>query len=93
MLCGCQADADKTPHVGARVDAPKAAAAASPPPERLALVIDDSSASRTMTSSVLRRLGYRVQQAADGREGLQMLKNCTFAVVICDYEMTHLHLL
>lgn len=68
-----------------------ASAAASPPPEILALVIDDSSAVRTMTSAVLRRLGYRVQQAVDGREGLQMLKDGTFAVVICDFEMPEMN--
>ena len=82
--CPC-ATTQALPNLGDAVDQPLAQAAEE------ALVIDDSLAMRTMTSSVLRRLGYRVQQAVDGREGLQMLKDGTFAVVICDYDMPEMN--
>ena len=56
-----------------------------------ALVIDDVGSIRTMTKIALRRLGYDVQQAKDGVEGLQMLKDGTFDVVISDYEMPEMN--
>ena len=38
-----------------------------------ALVIDDSRAMRRIVSSILEGLGYEVEQAGDGREGLDVL--------------------
>jgi len=56
------------------------------------LVIDDSSALRRTLALSLERKGYRVLQARDGVEGLDLLKsNLQTNLVICDVEMPNMN--
>lgn len=51
------------------------------------LIIDDEDNMRHMLSSVLVRLGYLVESAANGRIGLETLAAREFDVVLCDIRM------
>lgn len=51
------------------------------------LIIDDEDNMRHMLSSMLVRLGYAVETAANGRLGLEALGKGTFDVVLCDIRM------
>jgi len=51
------------------------------------LIIDDEDNMRHMLSSMLVRLGYAVETAANGRLGLEALVKSTFDVVLCDIRM------
>jgi len=51
------------------------------------LIIDDEDNMRHMLSSVLVRLGYQVESAANGRIGLDTLATQEFDVVLCDIRM------
>jgi two-component system response regulator AtoC len=51
------------------------------------LIIDDEDNMRHMLSSVLVRLGYQVESAANGRIGLETLAAQEFDVVLCDIRM------
>jgi chemotaxis family two-component system sensor histidine kinase/response regulator PixL len=56
------------------------------------LVIDDSSALRKTMAVSLEKHGYRVLQARDGVEGLELLeKNSQINLVICDIEMPNMN--
>jgi DNA-binding response OmpR family regulator len=52
-----------------------------------ALVIDDEEDYRIITQEVLRGAGYEVRAAADGAEGLAMLKAAPADVVLVDWMM------
>src|SRR5690606_15786018 len=51
------------------------------------LVADDNPVNRKVAARLLGRLGYTVEQAADGREALQHLREDTFDLVLMDREM------
>lgn len=52
------------------------------------LVVDDSGTVRQQVSMVLKRAGFEIAQAADGREGLAMVdSNRNIDMVICDINM------
>ncbi len=51
------------------------------------LVIDDEDNMRHMLMSMLVRLGYSVETAANGRLGLEALAHSVFDVVLCDIRM------
>ena len=51
------------------------------------LIIDDEENMRHMLSSMLVRLGYAVETAANGRLGLEALVQGCFDVVLCDIRM------
>lgn len=51
------------------------------------LIIDDEENMRHMLSSVLRRLGYAVQSASNGKAGIEALRQQAFDVVLCDIRM------
>lgn len=51
------------------------------------LVIDDEDNMRHMLTSMLVRLGYAVEAAANGRLALKALANSPFDVVLCDIRM------
>jgi CheY-like chemotaxis protein len=51
------------------------------------LVIDDDSAAREMVARMLRREGWSVVEAADGRAGLEMLEHCKPSIVLLDLLM------
>ena len=56
------------------------------------LIIDDSSALRRTLALCLEKKGYRVLQARDGGEGLDILKqNLQTTLVICDVEMPNVN--
>jgi two-component system, chemotaxis family, sensor histidine kinase and response regulator PixL len=60
--------------------------------ETTILVIDDSLTSRQTLSSVLKKSGYRVLQARDGREGLEQLQqDPNIHLVFCDIEMPRMN--
>lgn len=51
------------------------------------LTVDDSKAIRTIVSKQMTSLGFEVQEAEDGEQGLQMLEACTFDIVLLDVTM------
>jgi two-component system sensor histidine kinase/response regulator len=51
------------------------------------LVVDDSVAVRQLTVSVLRRVGYMVLEASDGREGLDTALREQPDLILCDIHM------
>ncbi len=55
--------------------------------DRAILVIDDEAPMRHMLRLVLEKEGYRVQEAADGAEGLALLREEPFGTVLCDIRM------
>ena len=94
--CPC-ATTQVLPNLGDAVDQPLAQAAEeaaeeeSPPSRRLtALVIDDTGAHRHVATSLLERFGFDVEQAIHGLQGLEMMIEKRFDVVLCDYEMPEL---
>ena len=58
----------------------------------LLLIIDDSLTLRQTLCKALKKFGYRVIQAENGKEGLKVLQQDTnIDLVICDIEMPHLN--
>ena len=51
------------------------------------LVIDDNDAIRNVVAAVLAAYGFRVQEAASGQAGLQMIREELPSLVICDINM------
>ena len=51
------------------------------------LIIDDEKAIRKTLSEILSFEGYKLDEAADGEEGLKKFKDKTFDVVLCDIKM------
>jgi len=51
------------------------------------LIIDDEEAMRDSMSLVLKKEGYRVRQAADGKDGLSLFNQETFHVVFLDLKL------
>ncbi len=51
------------------------------------LVIDDEENMRHMLSNLLKRLGYLVDTASDGFEGLEAVKKKRYAFILCDLRM------
>jgi len=58
-----------------------------------ALVVDDSRAIRMLLSKTLKQLGYEVQEAANGREALEMIEagNCEVKLVLADWNMPEIN--
>ena len=57
-------------------------------PPDLALVVDDSRSMRSILGRVLGGLGWRICEAGDGREALEMLAgDCRPALVLVDWNM------
>jgi two-component system response regulator AtoC len=57
---------------------------------RRLLVIDDEANMRHMLSTVLKKAGYRVDGAADGAEGLQMIDQVQYDFILCDIKMPNM---
>jgi DNA-binding NtrC family response regulator len=55
-------------------------------PERI-LIVEDDSIIRSTTSELLRKEGYDVEEAGDGHQALELLKNQRFDLVITDFAM------
>ena len=51
------------------------------------LVIDDEAVMRHMLRLVLAKNGYRVRDAANGREALALLETARFRLILCDLKM------
>ncbi|MEP7144417.1 MAG: sigma-54 dependent transcriptional regulator [Ferruginibacter sp.] len=51
------------------------------------LIIDDEKAIRKTLSEILSYEGYKIEEAADGEEGLKKFTNTTYDVVLCDIKM------
>ncbi|MEX1128017.1 MAG: sigma-54 dependent transcriptional regulator, partial [Vicinamibacterales bacterium] len=71
-------------------NAEAAAAALAAPPSARVLVVDDEPSMRQMLSFALRREGYDVTTAEDGRTALQALEDGVFDIVITDVRMPEL---
>lgn len=57
----------------------------------LALVIDDSGTTRKIIAGILREIGFEVAEAANGREGLERLRELAKpALVVVDWNMPEL---
>ncbi len=54
------------------------------------LIIDDEANMRDMLSRLLKRAGYRVDTAADGRQGLERLAAGHYDFVLCDLKMPNM---
>lgn len=51
------------------------------------LIIDDERAIRKTLAEILSYEGYKIEEAADGEEGLKKFSGTTFDVVLCDIKM------
>jgi len=51
------------------------------------LIIDDEKSIRKTLTEILSFEGYKIEEAADGEEGLKKFKEKTFDVVLCDIKM------
>lgn len=51
------------------------------------LIIDDEKAIRKTLTEILSFEGYKIQEAADGEEGLKKFKESTYDLVLCDIKM------
>ncbi len=54
------------------------------------LIIDDEKAIRKTLTEILSFEGYKIDEAADGEEGLKLFKERTYDVVLCDIKMPKL---
>ncbi len=54
------------------------------------LIIDDEKAIRKTLTEILSFEGYKIEEAADGEEGLKKFKDKTYDVVLCDIKMPKL---
>jgi len=54
------------------------------------LIIDDERAIRKTLSEILGFEGYKIEEAADGEEGLKKFQSGTYDVVLCDIKMPKL---
>ncbi len=54
------------------------------------LIIDDEKAIRKTLTEILSFEGYKIDEAADGEEGLKKFKEKTYDVVLCDIKMPKL---
>lgn len=57
------------------------------PDEKKLLIIDDEENMRHMLAVLLSKIGYRVDTAADGSVGLQMVRGAVYDFVLCDLKM------
>ena len=54
------------------------------------LIIDDERAIRNVLKDILSNEGFKVEEAADGEEGLKKFQAGSFDVVLCDIKMPKL---
>src|SRR5919112_1321933 len=54
------------------------------------LIIDDERAIRKTLNEILGFEGYKIEEAADGEEGLKKFQSATYDVVLCDIKMPKL---
>ncbi len=54
------------------------------------LIIDDEKSIRKTLTEILSYEGYKIDEAADGEEGLKKFKDKTYDLVLCDIKMPKL---
>lgn len=54
------------------------------------LIIDDEENMRHMLTSLLKKTGYVVETAVDGRDGLKMVEEKTYDFILCDIKMPNM---
>ena len=54
------------------------------------LIIDDEKAIRKTLTEILSFEGYKIEEAADGEEGLRKFKEKNYDLVLCDIKMPKL---
>lgn len=54
------------------------------------LIVDDDAVGAELLSSALASLGYEVTVAHDGREALELMRNCVYRLIVSDWEMPHM---
>ena len=54
------------------------------------LIIDDEKSIRKTLNEILSYEGYKIEEAADGEEGLKKFKEKNFDIVLCDIKMPKL---
>lgn len=59
-------------------------------PQATVLVVDDESFIRQILARIVRREGYQVHHAADGREALKLLSETPCQIVISDIKMPNM---
>jgi CheY-like chemotaxis protein/signal transduction histidine kinase len=69
------------------IAAPAASVSVKGPRQKRALVIEDSLVVRKSLARALNKLGFEVEQAVNGLEGLGYLKDILFDIVLCDFLM------
>jgi PAS domain S-box-containing protein len=67
--------------------APAAPVEAAPEPGRRALLVEDSSLNRTVIGLMLTRLGYLVDQAANGQEAVAAASRAAYDLILMDVQM------
>lgn len=58
--------------------------------ERTALVVDDNLVIRLTAAKMLQKLGFYVEVAKDGIEGLAAMQSKTYSLVLCDIDMPNM---
>src|SRR5689334_11830875 len=82
--------ATDAPDIRKIMSSPLSLASDDPPveaPPQTVLIVDDESVARIALTARLKRLGYRVLQACDGRAGLELLRRERPALTILDWLM------
>ncbi len=70
--------------------APTTAPATVPAGPQTALIVDDNFHNRNIFKIALESVGYDVKESEDGLEGVAMLENCTFDLLILDLQMPNM---
>ena len=65
----------------------KKAAADNTESQKRLLIIDDEENMRHMLSSLLKKSGYRVDTASNGKEALEMVDQTLYDLILCDLKM------
>jgi DNA-binding response OmpR family regulator len=52
-----------------------------------ALIVDDDNAIRFMVGKILEREGFDVEEARDGKEAIEKIKDCDYAMILLDLMM------
>ena len=58
-----------------------------PSTRRTALIIEDSRCTRMVAAKMLRKEGFKTFEAADGKQGRDMLLQRRYSICLCDVEM------